>query len=177
LIWTIAILLVLLNAVWLVLVVLGLPGTWLMVITTALVAWWQWPAAGSGNPPMIGLGVLAAIVLLAVLAEILELVAGMLGTQATGGTRRGAIGALVGGLVGALAGTFLIPVPLLGSLIGACLGAGVGSWGLELSGGREHGAALKASVGAGVGRLFGTVAKLATGVLIWLIVAVAAFWP
>jgi hypothetical protein len=108
---------------------------------------------------------------------VLELVAGMLGTKATGGSRRGAIGALIGGLAGALAGTFLIPIPLLGSLIGACLGAGLGAWGLELSGGREHRAALKAGVGAGVGRFFGTVVKLAAGTLIWLLVAVAALWP
>ena len=38
--------LVVINAVWLALVLVGLPGNWLMVATTALVAWWQW-----GPPP------------------------------------------------------------------------------------------------------------------------------
>ena len=175
--WVIAISLILINAAWLVLVALGLPGTWLIVISTALVAWWQWPAAGSGASPMIGLGVLVCIVALATLAEVLELAAGMFGAKATGGTRRGSIGALAGGLIGALVGTFLIPIPLLGSLIGACVGAGLGAWGLELSGGREHGAAVKAAVGAGVGRFVGTMVKLAAGVLIWVLVAVAALWP
>lgn len=174
--WLLVVILLLLNAAWLALVALGLPGTWLMVITTALVAWWQWPADSTVEAPMIGIGVLGAIVVVATLAEVLELIAGVVGTKATGGGRRGSIGALAGGLIGALVGTVLIPIPLLGSLIGACVGAGLGAWGLELSGGREHGAALKAGVGAGVGRFFGTVVKLSAGVLIWLVVAVAALW-
>jgi hypothetical protein len=32
-------------------------------------------------------------------------------------------------------------------------------------------------VAAGVGRLLATVLKLAIGAIIWVIVAVAAFWP
>ncbi len=175
--WAIAIGLIVVNAAWLVLVALGLPGTWLIVITTALVAWWRWPEAGSGGTAMIGLGVLIGIVAVATLAELLELVAGVFGAKASGGTRRGSIGALAGGLIGALVGTFVIPLPLVGSLIGACVGAGLGAWGLELSGGREHQAAVKAAVGAGVGRFVGTMVKLAAGVLIWVVVAVAAFWP
>jgi uncharacterized protein len=175
--WLIPIALMVVNAAWLVLVVLGLPGTWLMVATTLLVAWWARSANGSSAPPMFSLGVLVAIVAIAGVAEVLELGASMVGVRATGGTRRGAAGALVGGVIGAVAGTFLIPIPLLGSLIGACLGAGLGAWGLELSGGREHGAAVKAGMGAGVGRLFGTITKLAAGVVIWVVVAVAAFWP
>jgi hypothetical protein len=66
--WAVAIILILMNSAWLVLAALGLPGTWLMVITTALVAWWQWPAAGSTGSPMFGVGVLAAIVVVAGLA-------------------------------------------------------------------------------------------------------------
>jgi hypothetical protein len=34
--------LILLNAVWLAMVVFGLPGNWLIVITTYLFAWWRW---------------------------------------------------------------------------------------------------------------------------------------
>ena len=43
-----ATLLVLLNTIWLATVIAGLPGTWLMVVCTALLAWWKWedPAAG-----------------------------------------------------------------------------------------------------------------------------------
>ena len=79
--------------------------------------------------------------------------------------------------IGGVIGTFAIPVPLFGSLIGASLGAAAGAWILELSIGRSMDSAVKVGVGAGVGRLGGTIAKLGLGVAIWLILAVAAFWP
>ncbi|MBN2446068.1 MAG: DUF456 domain-containing protein [Phycisphaerae bacterium] len=166
-----ATLLTLLNAGWLVTVVLGLPGTWLMVISTALVAWWQWDRV------MIGLPTLVVIAVLALLGEIAEFIAGVWGTKQFGGTNWGAGGALVGTLIGGLVGTFAIPVPVLGSLIGACAGAALGAWGFELSAGQKMKPSLKSAAGAGIGRLSGTVAKLAAGVLIWVIAAVAAFWP
>jgi len=31
-----------LNAAWLLVVVFGLPGNWLIVISTCLFAWWRW---------------------------------------------------------------------------------------------------------------------------------------
>jgi hypothetical protein len=38
-------------------------------------------------------------------------------------------------------------------------------------------ASVKSGVGAGVGRLAATLMKLVGGAIIWLIVAVAVFWP
>lgn len=169
--------LTLFNAVWLLLVVLGLPGTWLMVVTTLLVAWWQWDPALPAGQQMFSIWVLVAIAGLAVIGEVLEFFAGVFGTRAAGGSGRGAVGALIGTLIGGVAGTFLIPIPVLGSLIGACAGAALGAWGIELWQGRTMGASVKSGVGAGVGRFAGTLAKLVIGVLIWLIVGVAAFWP
>jgi uncharacterized protein YqgC (DUF456 family) len=166
--------LVLLNAVWLILVILGLPGTWLMVVSTVLVAWWRWDATPA---PMFTLGPLIVIAVLALIGELLEFGAGVVGTKVAGGSKRSAVGALVGTLVGGIIGTFAIPVPLLGSLIGACLGAALGAWGVELVGGRPMRESLKSGAGAGVGRLAGTLVKLVAGALIWLVVAVAAFWP
>jgi uncharacterized protein YqgC (DUF456 family) len=172
-----AILLAALNAVWLVLVVLGLPGTWLMVGSTVLVAWWRW--AADPSRPMFGVPVLVAICVLALAGETSELLAGMLGSKVAGGSRRAALGALVGALGGGVLGTFFIPIPIpfVGSLLGTCGGAAVGAWGLELTGGRTARVSLKAGLGAGAGRLIGTVVKLAAGVGIWIIVTIAAFWP
>lgn len=166
--------LVLLNLFWLLLVVLGLPGNWLIVASTVAVAWWQ---SYRGADPLCGVPVLIAISGLALAAEIVEFVAGMLGAKAAGGTQRGAAGALLGALLGAVLGTLLIPLPVLGTLIGTCGGAAFGAWGFELSGGRAMGPALRSGVGAGVGRLTGTLAKLVIGAAICIIVAVAAFWP
>jgi len=164
-------LLVLVNAAWLFLVVLGLPGNWLIVASTVLVAWWHW------DDGMFGTGILVSIVVLAAIGEVFELAAAVLGSKTAGGTGRGSIGALVGGFGGAVLGTIFIPVPLLGTLAGACIGAGLGAWGLEIQGGLPGREAVRSGVGAGVGRFFGTVFKLVVGALIWLVVAVAAFWP
>ncbi|MFH1747127.1 MAG: DUF456 family protein [Planctomycetota bacterium] len=70
-----------------------------------------------------------------------------------------------------------IPILILGSLIGTCGGAAIGAWGFELYGGRELRASVKSGVGAGLGRLTGTLGKVVIGAIIWILVAVAAFWP
>jgi uncharacterized protein YqgC (DUF456 family) len=168
-------LLVLLNAVWLVTVIAGLPGTWLMVVCTTLLAWWKWGDAETGQPGMFSLATLITIVVLAAIGEIAEFFTGVVGTKQAGGTRRGAIGALIGGFVGAIVATPFIPP--LGTLIGACGGACLGAWGLELSGGRKMAESAKSGIGAGVGTFAGRMVKLVVGIAIWLIVAVAAFWP
>jgi hypothetical protein len=169
-----AILLIVLNTAWLALVVIGLPGNWLMAVSAVLLNWWG-PGRAAGSPPMFSTGVLIAIAGLALAGEACEFGAGLAGAKQAGGTRRGALGALIGALAGGIVGTFFIP--LLGSLVGACVGAALGAWALELTGGRSQRASLKSGVGAGVGRLAGTLAKLGAGIVIWLIVAVAAFWP
>jgi uncharacterized protein YqgC (DUF456 family) len=170
-------LLVLLNAVWLATVIAGLPGTWLMVVCTTLLAWWKWGDPATGQPGMFSLATLITIVVLAAIGEIAEFFTGVVGTKQAGGTRRGAVGALLGGFLGAVAATFLIPIPILGSLIGACGGACLGAWGFELSSGRKMGEAGRSGVGAGVGTFAGRIVKLVIGIAIWLIIAFAAFWP
>lgn len=173
----IAILLCVINALWLLLVVLGLPGNWLIVATTVAVAWWRWEVDAGAGRPMFGLTVLIVIALLALVGEVFEFIAGAVGAEHAGGSRRGATGALLGALVGGIVGTIFIPVLILGSLAGTCGGAAVGAWGFELYGGRRMRASLKSGAGAGLGRLTGTLIKVLIGALIWIVVTVAAFWP
>lgn len=172
-----ATLLTLLNTLWLLFVVLGLPGTWMMALSTALLAWWQWDESRAWNDQMFSSYVLIAVVALAVIGEIVEFAAGVVGAQRAGASRRGGIGAFIGAIAGGIAGTIVIPLPVIGSLLGAVAGAAAGAWWGELTGGRDHGAALKSGVGAGVGRLGGTLGKLAVAVVMWLVITVAAFWP
>jgi uncharacterized protein YqgC (DUF456 family) len=87
------------------------------------------------------------------------------------------VGALGGGLVGGILGTFLIPVPLVGSVLGACIGAFLGALGGELSGGKQVEAAMDIGRGAFVGRLLGTIYKLAFGVLILIVATAASLVP
>lgn len=167
----IAAILVLLNVGWLLLVLLRLPGIWLMVWSTALVAWWQW------DEQMFSIWTLAAILILALISELLEFFAGVAGTRKAGGSRWAAAVSIFGSIIGAIAGTFLIPIPVLGSLIGAIGGAALSAWLTELAIGRKMDEAVKSGTGAGIGTFAGALIKLAFGVVIWLIIAVAAFWP
>jgi len=48
---------------------------------------------------------------------------------------------------------------------------------MEFSRGKKTEQSLRYAVGAGIGEFFGITSKFALGIAIWLIVAVAAFWP
>ena len=109
--------LLLVNTLGVFLVTMSLPGTWLIVCATAAVAWWQWETGLFGWPS------LSILVGLALLGEVLELVAAAFGAKNAGGTARGAVGALLGGVAGGILGTFLIPIFIVGSILGAALGA------------------------------------------------------
>ncbi|MCH7557979.1 MAG: DUF456 domain-containing protein [Planctomycetes bacterium] len=163
--------LVSLNAAWLLVVVFGLPGNWLIVISTCLFAWWRW------DEGVFSIYTLIAILVLAVLGELVEFSAGMIGARKSGAGWPGSIAALLGGVTGAVLGTFLIPIPFFGALLGACLGAGLCVWGMEFSRGKKAEHSLRYAVGAGLGEFFGIISKFALGIIIWFVVAVAAFWP
>jgi uncharacterized protein len=166
-----AILLICINALWLFLTALGLPGNWLIVLTAAV--WtWLWP-----DLDMFSRWTLIALVVLAGAGEVIEFVSGAIGVKKSGGTRWGASGAIVGGILGGLFGTALIPVPVVGTLLGLCLGAFVGATVLEYATGRTIEESYRAGRGAAVGRAFGIAAKLVIGAVMWLLVAIAAFWP
>jgi hypothetical protein len=63
------IILIVLNLAWLILVLFGLPGNWLIVISTCLFAWWRW------EDGVFAIYTLIAIVVLAVLGELLGITA------------------------------------------------------------------------------------------------------
>jgi uncharacterized protein YqgC (DUF456 family) len=159
------------NLLWLFTTVLGLPGNWLMVLTTALVAWWQWEAA------MFSPWTLLAVILLATGGELVDVVAGAVMAKRAGGTGRGALGAILGGVAGGLVGTAMLPVPLFGTILGVCAGAFIGAAVLEAASGQPIALSLRSGRGAAVGYGLGYLAKLGIGAVIWATVAVAAFWP
>ncbi len=158
----------LINAFWLVLVLVGLPGTWLIIATCALADWWL-------GMNMFSPYVLIAAVTLSALGEIMELLAGSHGARKAGGGKRGSWGALGGGIAGAILGTMFIPIPILGSLIGAGLGAFAAAAALEHDGGQDLTTAFQIGRGAAWGQFMGTLLKLIVGILVWLLVTVASF--
>ena len=120
---------------------------------------------------------LMAITGLAVVGELVEFFGGAGGAKKAGAGWRGSIGAIIGARVGAVFGTAMVPIPVFGTVVGACVGAGLGAWGLELAGGKRLGDSVRSGIGAGFGEFVGITGKFVVGVVIWLVVSVAAFWP
>lgn len=160
--------LTLLNLVFLASVLFNLPGTWLMVAAAVLLDWLQ-PGEAMFTP-----AVLYGSVALALLGEVTEFVFGAAGARRSGGSRRGAMLAIVGGVVGAVLGTG-IPVPVLGTVFGASAGAFAGSLLGDLLAGRTVDHSVAAGRGAAVGRFWGTLSKLGFGAAIFVLLTVAAF--
>ena len=160
--------LTLLNLVFLSSIIIGLPGTWLMILAALLVDWLQ------PGEPMFVPGVLYGSVALAVLGELAEFAFGAAGARRAGGSKRGASLAIVGGIIGAIVGT-AIPVPILGTLFGACAGAFLGSVSGDVWAGHAMDRSVEAGRGAATGRLWGTIIKLALGSVIFVLLAVASF--
>jgi len=165
------IVLILLNAVWLATVPFALPGNWLIVITTSLFAWWRW------DDGVFSIYTLLVITILALVGELFEFFGGIGGAKRAGAGWRGSLGAIIGAITGAVLGTFFLPVPFLGTLLGACIGAGLGTLAFESFAGRLMRDSLTFSFGAGLGQFLGSTTKIVIGLLVWLIVAIAAFWP
>jgi uncharacterized protein len=152
------------------LTLLSLPGNWLMVAATAVYAWFA--------PAVIGWKVVAAILVLAALGEVVELLSGAAGTARAGGSRRGAALALAGSVAGAIVGLLVgLPIPLAGSLVAALLFAGLGAMAGAMLGevwaGRDLAASWRIGAAAFRGRLLGAAAKMLVGGLIVAIVIAA----
>jgi uncharacterized protein YqgC (DUF456 family) len=149
----------------------GLPGTWLIVAVAAAYAWLI-------SPEAIGWPAIATLVVLAVVGEVFEFLAGALGVASAGGSRRGAVLAIMGSIVGGIVGIFAgLPIPVVGSLAGAVLfgavGALVGAVIGETWKGRDLDTSLDIGKAAFVGRVLGTAAKIIVCTLM-VVVAVAA---
>lgn len=162
---------VVLNLVGVGMVFLQLPGTWLIVAVTGLVAWWRW------DHQTIGLGTMASLLALAVLGELIETGAASVGARQAGSTRLAMLAAMVGGVVGAIGGTMVIPWPVAGTIFGAVAGAGVGSIIADVLAGRTWKRALRGGTGAAKGKLMGTMGKIVIAALMWIVATIAVFWP
>jgi uncharacterized protein len=100
------------------LTLVGMPGNWLMLLATAIYAYFM-PAAFDWK-------VIVVLIALAALGEIVELLAGAMGVAKAGGSRRGALMAIVGSVIGGVAGIFIgVPIPLVGPVLAAVLFAGL----------------------------------------------------
>jgi uncharacterized protein YqgC (DUF456 family) len=145
----------------LILIPLGLPGLWVMLL--GLIGY-----GALTDFRTVGLGTMAIGLVLAFAGEIVEAWAGFRYARKYGGSRRAGWGAVIGGLVGMFAG---IPVPVIGSVIGSFLGSFVGAAVFEFTSSPERAAG--AGWGALVGRVVATALKTALGFAIALLGLVA----
>lgn len=120
----------------------ALPGTAFVLGGIVLGAWID-------DFSRVGAGVVAACAVLAVIAWVLDYVAGLLGARKAGASRLAIIGAAVGTVVGLFMG-------LVGVLFMPLVGAAVGEW---LSR-RDHGQAVKVGVATWLGIMVGMVSKV-----------------
>ncbi|HWZ59331.1 MAG TPA: DUF456 domain-containing protein [Gemmatimonadaceae bacterium] len=128
----------------------GLPGLWLIVAAAATFNW----LTGTHR---IGLTTVIGVALLAVVAEVLDLVLAARATRRYGGSSRAAWGAAIGGLAGALIG---VPIPVEGSVVGALAGVFLGAVIAEVTQGAGPKRAVRAATGAVIGRVLASVAKV-----------------
>lgn len=158
------------NAAGVVLTLLQLPGNWLIVLATGLAAWWGWDQDPGAR--LVGWTTLVVVLSLALAAELAELALGAVAAKKAGGTRRGAVYAIVGGMVGAIIGSMVIPILIVGTVVGAAAGSAVGSFAGDRAAGSDVKQAARAARGAAVGRLSATAVKAAAGVVLWCAAAI-----
>ena len=156
------------------LTLLGLPGNWFMAGLAAVYAWLG-PAQGH---LALGWRTIVALLVLALLGEIVELLAGAVGVAKAGGSKRGAAMALVGSILGGMIGVVVgVPIPLIGSLVAAVLFAGLGAMiGAALGEiwiGQEPGKTWRIAQRAFWGRLAGTLGKIILGAVMIAVVLAA----
>jgi len=149
-------LLVVSGIIGLVLIPLGLPGLWVIVLGILGYGWLT-------DFATLSVGFIVLDVVLALLGEVFEAWIGFRFAQRYGGSSRAGWGALVGGLIGAVVG---VPVPIMGSVIGGFVGAFVGAAVFEYSRARQSGVAAKAGWGAVLGRAAAAAAKMAIGIVL-----------
>jgi uncharacterized protein YqgC (DUF456 family) len=147
----------------LILIVLGLPGLWIMVATAV-----TYNLIVPGEP--IGWVSLIAVAVLALVAELLEFTLAGKYARMYGGSRRAGWGAIIGGIVGAMVG---FPVPIVGPVIGAFVGSFLGALIAELGTGSSAGDATRVAKGALIGRAVSTALKIGIGftIGIWIFIS------
>jgi uncharacterized protein YqgC (DUF456 family) len=152
----------------------GMPGNWLMALATTVYSYFM-PADSAAA---IGWKVVAALFILAALGEIIELLAGSMGAAKAGGSKRGAVLAMLGSITGGIVGIFIgMPIPLVGPIFAALLfaagGAMIGAIIGEIWAGRRLDSSWQVGRAAFLGRLVGSLGKMLIGAIMLAIVVAA----
>ncbi|MFO1064093.1 MAG: DUF456 domain-containing protein [Pirellulales bacterium] len=156
---------------------LGLPGNWVLAGVCAIVFFFA-PVEFRSH---IGWQVCAGVTVVAGIGELFELLAGAMGANRLGGSKRGTALALIGSIIGAIIGMIVgSPIPIVGNVVASLVGSGVGAFGGAVLGERWAGKdwEMSAMIGSAAfwGRILGTATKVACGAVAALIVLVAVWY-
>lgn len=144
--------------------VFGLPGNFIILGASFLVAWY----GGFHNVTVATLIVLLA---LALIGELIEFVLGIYGAKRYKSSNKAIAGSIVFGIAGGIIGfPFFLGV---GAVIGAFVGAFIGAFLVDLYLQKNMDKAMKSGWGAFIGRIGGTVSKAAVGMAMIVITLVS----
>ena len=151
-----------------------LPGNWLMCAAVALFAW----LAPDDSRFDVSWLIVAVILVMATVGEILEFAAGAIGTHNAGGSKRGAVLAMIGAVAGSIAGAIIgLPVPVVGPLLALLLFGGLGAMAGATLGeiwkGKAAGDIAKIGSAAFIGSILGNLSKIAISTVIVMVTLVA----
>jgi uncharacterized protein YqgC (DUF456 family) len=183
LLYVVAAIFFLLGAACTVLVVIQLPGAWILLGIAGLIEWLDHLYLPEGDQQTFGWWVLGTCLMLLTIGEIIEFLAGVAGAKKGGSSRRGMWGAIIGGIAGAFVFMPLFSIiPVLGTLFGAFFGAVLGTFlGAIIGEVTAEQATIKGSMkpalGATIGRVIGTTSKVGLAIAVWLMLSISAFWP
>lgn len=139
---------------------LGIPGNWIMVGVLAAGAFFG----------EVGAGVLVAVLLIALVAEVVEFFVVKRLNLRYGGSTKAFWGAIGGGIVGVLVG---VPVPIIGSIIAGFAGSFAGAALVTYMETKTTDAAMRVGWGVLIGRALSAAAKTGAGVVILVLGAAA----
>jgi uncharacterized protein YqgC (DUF456 family) len=157
---------IVLNIVAVVLIAVGLAGAVVpMLPGIPLIFGGLWIAAAADHYRHVGGGWLIAIACVAAFGLALDFGAAALGAKRIGASAQAVSGALIGTVVGIFFG---IPGLVFGPFVGALIG--------ELSVGRSLERSAHVGFATWIGLIFGTVAKVATSIMMVVLFAAAWWW-
>lgn len=155
-----------------ILAVIRMPGTWLIVAAASAFSWhsgWQHPSWP----------ILLALAGMAVVAEIIELVASLLTAHKAGASRRAMLFSMIGGFLGMFLLT--VPLPVIGTIIGGALGCFIGAAVGQVTSDdadveTDLGRGIRVGLFAAIGQVLGNVAKVMVAVtMVGTVLAVLLF--
>ncbi|MDA3872483.1 MAG: DUF456 family protein [Kiritimatiellae bacterium] len=155
--------------------VLGLAGNWVVLGASVM----HLLVTDAESRIGYGFGIPLTLLILALLGELLEFLAGLLGAGKAGGSRRAMVLSMLGGIVGSLFGFSIGNVffPVIGGIVGIFVVAGLGALAGAMLGetwkGRGFEESMRVGRGAFTGRILGTLGKTLVGSLMLMIALLA----